>query len=176
VPQVKDPSGDAVGTQAQPGLDIVSVLYTTAGIGSGKSYRPKAFRVTMTLAGPVATEPGLTYEAQAATTTCGDVLFTYEPGTPYESVTGINGWADWGTCQNSADDGTIELLAATVDGKTITWEFGLKSTPLKVGTVFSGFEARVDLSNPVIPFPSNATGTGFGAVDGATGTGSWKLG
>ena len=174
VPQIKDASGDSVGSQS--GTDIVSVLYTTAGPGSGASYRPKQFSVTMKTAGDVLQQAGLTYEVEATTTTCGDVTFTFEPGTPYSSVTGVNGWADWGNCSTAADDGSIELLPVEVSGNAITWAFGLKSTPFKVGTVFRDFRARIDPSNPVVPLPSSTTGTELGLIDSATGTGSWKLG
>jgi hypothetical protein len=174
-PQVKDPAGDAVG--GQPGADIVSVLYTTAGPGQGHAYRPKELFVTMTLAGPPETAPGLTYEVKATTTTCGDVTFTYEPGTPYEGVTGLNGWAQWGSCTDDSDS-NITLLTVTTEGNTIVWEFGLKASPFKLGTVFSDFEARIDPSNPLIPFPSSEQ-TGLvgatGLIDIAKGTGSWKV-
>ena len=174
-PQIKDASGDAVGTA---GMDITSVLFTTAGKGSGKSYVPKAFIVTMTLAGPVEAGPGLTYEVDAKSDTCGDLSFTYEPGTPYGSALGPNGWAQWGTCNNTTGDGTIELMTVAAEGNKITWEFGLKSIGLKVGTVLSNFVARVDPSNPVIPYPSHGDAgmTGLGLIDAATGSGTWKLG
>jgi hypothetical protein len=174
VPQVKDATGDSVGSQS--GTDIVSVLYTTAGPGSGRDYRPKQLAVTMRTAGPVLMQAGLTYEVEATTDTCGDVTFTFEPGTPYERVAGVNGWADWGTCSSAAGDSSVELLPVEVSGNAISWTFGLKSTPLKVGTVFRDFRARIDPSNPAVPFPSNATGTGFGLIDSATGSGTWKVG
>jgi hypothetical protein len=174
-PQIKDPAGDAAGGQA--GMDIVSVLFTTAGTGSGKKYVPKTFSVTMTLAGPVEAGPGLTYEVDATTSTCGDLSFTYEPGTPYGKVFGPNGWAQWGTCNNTTGDGNIELLAPTVAGNKITWEFGLKSIGLKPGAVFKDFVARVDPSNPVLPYPSHGDVgmTGLGLIDAASGSASWTL-
>lgn len=171
-PQVVDPAGDSVG--AQPGTDIASVLYTTAGTGSGKAYVPKKLVVTLTMAGPVSSEPGLTYEVEAATDSCGDVTFTLEPGTPYGEVTGLNGWADWGDC--TVGDSNVELLTAKIAESTVTWTFGVKATPLKVGTVFTDFRARVDPSNPVVPFPASVTGTELGLIDAATGAGPWKLG
>ncbi|HVE74322.1 MAG TPA: hypothetical protein VNA30_04420 [Mycobacteriales bacterium] len=173
VPQVKDAAGDAAAPR--PGVDIVSVLYTTAGTGSGKKYVPKKFLVTMTLAGPVELGPGLTYEVEAATDRCGDVTFTYAPGTPYGAATNLNGWGDWGGCL--ATDGTdhFELLAATAKGNTISWEFSFQATDLKVGTVFSNFRARVDPANPVVPLRSSVTDTELGLIDAATGKGSWKL-
>jgi hypothetical protein len=131
----------------------------------------------MTLAGPVEAGPGLTYEVDAKTDTCGDLSFTYEPGTPYENISGVNGWALWGNCSNTAGDGGIELMAVVADGNKITWEFGMKSIGLKVGTVVSNFVARVDPSNPLIPYPSHGDVgmTGFGLIDAASGSGTWKL-
>jgi hypothetical protein len=173
VPQLKDAAGDAVGAQA--GTDVVSVLYTTSGNGSGKAYEPKQLVVTMTLAGPVATNPGLTYEVAATTSSCGVVTFTMEPGTPYETVTGLNGWADWGDCIPKGTESNVALLPVKVKGSTITWTFGIKSSPVPVGTVFKDFVARVDPSNPVVPFPSSVTGTELGLIDAGAAPGPWKL-
>lgn len=172
-PQIKDPAGDATGGQA--GTDILSVLFTTSGKGSGARYVPKRFSVTMTLAAAPLSGPGLTYEVHATTSTCGDIGFTYEPGTPYENITGLNGWAEWGSCNNQAGDGNIELLTVAVTGNKLTWEFGLKAIGLKVGTVFSNMEAFVDPSNPAIPLPASALTGKLGLIDVATGPGTWKL-
>lgn len=170
-PQIADASGDAAVPQGS--VDIVSGTFATSGLGKGKDYRPTKLIVSMTLAEAPNAGPGLTFEIGATTSTCGDVLFTYEPGTPYSAVVGVNGWADWGDC------GEAVLLMPKVTGNTITWSFGLKQVPkgLKVGTVFSDFVARVDPSNPVVPFPSNVLpGMSLGLIDAATGDGSWKLG
>lgn len=175
-PQVKDAKGDAVGPRA--GTDIVSALFSTTGKGSGKAYVPKQFTVTLTLAGPVETAPGTQYEVEAMTDTCGLVMFTYSPGTPYGNLTGRTGWALWDTCTSSAgDDSSIELIAPTVTGNTIRWEFGMKAIGLKVGTTFKDFKVRVDPSNPALPYPSRGDGldTGLGLIDSASGTGTWKL-
>lgn len=174
-PQIADAAGDSLG--AQGSMDIVSGLFTTTGTGKGKGYKPSKLVISLTLSAPPSAGPGLTYEIGASTSTCGDVVFTYEPGTPYSAVAGVNGWADWGDCPLDAD-GSVELLTPKVTGSTITWSFGLKSVGkgMKVGTVFSGFVARVDPSNPVVPFPSNATGTELGLIDAGTGAGSWTLG
>lgn len=173
-PQITDPAGDAVGMQG--GTDIVSVTYATTGIGSGRKYVAKKLVVTMQMAGAVITQPGLTYEVQADTGPCGAVTFTAEQGSPYTAVTGLNGWADWGGC--NVGDSNVELLMVNVKDKTLTWTFSLKLIPkeLKLGTVFTNFEARVDPTNPLIPFPSNATQTTLGLIDKATGPGPWKLG
>lgn len=168
VPQVKDAKGDAVG--GNPGTDVVSTLFTTVGKGSGKAYVPKSLVITLTLAAPPLAGPGVTYEVEAASADCGDIAFTYEPGTPYEDVTGLNGWVDWGRC------GDVALLTPKVKGSTVTWTFSLKSTPLELGDELTRFRVRVDPSNPLIPFPSSATGTELGLIDAATGDGPWQLG
>ena len=131
-------TGDAVAPS--PAYDVVSVQWTTTGKGSGKAYVPKSLVVTMTLAGPPSTDPGVTYEAEATTITCGDVMFTMEPGTPYESVTGLNGWADWGDC--TVGDSSVELLTVKAKGSSIIWTYGLKASPLELSTVFSDFRDR----------------------------------
>lgn len=174
-PQVKDAKGDAVGARA--GTDVVSALFSTAGKGSGKAYIPKQFAVTLTLAGPVETAPGTQYEVEAMTDTCGLVMFTYTPGTPYGNVTGRTGWALWDKCPSTAGDSNIELIAPTVEGNTIRWEFGMKAIGLKVGTTFKDFKVRVDPSNPALPYPSKGDGldTGLGLIDSAAGAGPWKL-
>ncbi|HVE98343.1 MAG TPA: hypothetical protein VNA12_04110 [Mycobacteriales bacterium] len=174
-PQISDAKGDAIGAQAS--MDVVSGTFATTGTGSGRRYRPTKLVVTLELAAPPSAGPGLTYEIGATTSTCGDVVFTYEPGTPYGALTGLHGWADWGDCV-LGDDSAVELLAPKVAGSTISWSFGLKAAPkgLKVGSVFSEFVARVDPSNPVVPFPSSATRTDLGLVDKGTGTGTWKMG
>jgi hypothetical protein len=172
-PQVKDPSGDATGGQA--GTDITSVLFTTSGKGSGKRYVPKTFTVTLTLAGAPLSGPGLTYEVHANTTTCGDIDFTYEPGTPYEKVTGLNGWAEWGSCSNQAGSSSIELLTVEQTGSKVIWEFGFKAIGLKVGTVFRDMKAFVDPSNPALPLPASSTAGELDVFDVATAPGPWTV-
>lgn len=178
-PQVSDAKGDAVGGQG--GTDIVSAVYSTTGTGKGRSYVAKKLVVTMTLADAVVTQPGFTYELSADTTTCGRVTFSSQNGSPYTTITSLNGWADWGDCTKPNSDGepsSVELLTVAVKGNTLTWSMPIKMLPkdMKLGTVFSGFEARVDPTNPAIPFPSSTTGTERGLIDIGKGTTSWKLG
>lgn len=177
-PQISDAKGDSVGAQA--GTDVVSALWSTTGTGRGRSYVAKKLVVTMTLAGDVIKEPGLTYELSANTSTCGLVTFSSQNGSPYTTVTSLNGWADWGDCTKPGADGdsSVELLTVAVKGNTLTWSMPIKMLPkgLKLGSLFSDFEARVDPTNPLIPFPSNTTGTAMGLIDTGTGTGTWKLG
>ena len=111
VPQIKDATGDSVGSQS--GTDIVSVLFSTAGLGTGRAYRPKQFKVTMKTAGPVLKQAGLTYEVEAKSSTCGDITFTFEPGSPYASALGVSGWAMWGSCPGSDGESTISPIVWT---------------------------------------------------------------
>lgn len=175
-PQITDAKGDG----PQPGADIVSVLYSTTGTGTGRKYVPKKLVVTMTMAGDVITHPGLTYEVSALTTSCETVTFSAQQGSPYTTVTGLNGWAEWGSCTKPSSDGdsNVELLTAAVKGNTITWSMPIKMLPkgLTVGTIFSDFAARIDPTNPVIPFPSSTTQTDRGLLDIGTGAAKWKLG
>lgn len=161
-PQVVDPVGDAVGTKAQ---DIASVLFRT--VGPAKS---RTLFVTMTMGGNVVQEaPVLNYEVDAHVS-CGDVSFSFSPGTPYEAVTSLNGWVT-----SSCGGDSLELVTVTVQGSTITWELPLDSTVFKKGTAFTDFEARVDPTQPAVPFPSSTTGTTLGLVDIAKAAGPWKL-
>lgn len=171
VPQVKDAKGDAVTQQADS--DIVSVLYTTAGKGSGRAYAAKQLKVVLTLAAPPSTRPGLNYEVESFTDACSDVAFTYSPGTPYGDVTGITGWVDWGSC--TVGDSGAELITPKVSGNTITWQFSIKATPFDIGDEFSDFRARVDPANPVLPLQSSSQTGERGLVDSATGKATWVL-
>lgn len=177
-PQLTDPKGDAVGGQA--GTDIVSVTYATTGTGSGRAYVPKKFTVTMVLAGDVITQPGLTYEIDALTDNCGEVTFSAQNGSPYSQITGVNGWADWGSCTKPGTDGpsALELIPVAVKGNTLVWSFPMKSLPenLERGTLFSDFEARVDPTNPVLPLQSSTTGSALGLIDKGVSKAAWKLG
>lgn len=176
-PQVVDPKGDAVG--AQPGADLAAVTFSTTGTGSGRGYVPKKLVVTMEMAGDVVTQPGLTYEISAETSACGPVTFSAQQGTPYSQVVGVNGWAEWGDCMSRSDaTSNVELITVAAKGNTLTWSFSLKMVPkeLAVGTTFSNFQARIDPTNPVVPFPSGTLGVGHrGLVDVATSTAVWKL-
>jgi hypothetical protein len=161
-PQVQDDGGDQLATKSQ---DIRSVTFRSTGSG-----RTRALVVTMTMSSPVMPEvPVFTYEVRATTSSCGALELTHEPGTPYEAVTGLNGWSSLERC-----GGTQDLLTAHADGFDIRWTIPIPAA-MKRGTVFSGFEASVDVSNPAVPFPASTTGTAIGLVDSARGTGTWRL-
>ncbi len=170
--QVTDPAGDAVGT---PGMDVVSAVYQTTGTGTGKKYVPKKLVVTLSTAGPVEANPGVSFKLSAMTSTCGQVDFIYFPGTPYSALVQVNAWAQWGDClsKNANPEGNAELITASVRGNSIIWSFSIKGTPLKLGTIFKDFRVYVDPCDPVLCFPF---GVDQGLIDAATGSGSWKLG
>lgn len=161
-PQVVDPVGDAVGTKSQ---DIVSVLFSSTGPAKSRT-----LKVSMTLAGDVLKQAAtFNYEVDAHVT-CGDLSFSFSPGTPYEAVTHLNGWIT-----SSCGEETQDLVTATVSGPTITWELPLDSRVFKKGTTFTDFEARVDPAQPAVPFPSGVTQTALGLVDVAKAAGPWRL-
>lgn len=159
-PQIVDPVGDAVGTKAQ---DIASVLFRTVGKG-----RNKSLEVIMTLASDVQNVGAFNYEVDATSNTCGDLEFSMSPGTPYETVTGLNGWITTGC-------GEQDLVHVDVQGRTITWSLPLDQALLKGNTVLKNFTARVDPAQPALPFPSSATATTLGLVDAAVGSKPWRL-
>ena len=160
-PQVTDRGGDSLATKSQ---DIKSVLFQAT--GSAKS---KALIVTMSTWSPVMTDLStFNYEVEAQTT-CGDVSFSISPGTPYQTVTGLNGWVS-SSCGDYSD-----LVQAKVDGKTITWVLSLDPKLFTKGMEFKGFTARIDAANPAVPFPSSATGTTLGLIDSASSTTVWRL-
>jgi hypothetical protein len=160
-PQVTDKGGDSLATKSQ---DIKSVLFQAT--GPAKS---KALVVTMTTWSPVMTDLSeFNYEVDA-TTTCGTVSFSFSPGTPYQKVTGLNGWVS-STCGDYSD-----LVAAQVKDNTITWVLPLDAKHFKKGMVFTGFEARIDPANPAVPFPSSTTLTDLGLIDGASSNVAWRL-
>jgi hypothetical protein len=160
-PQVTDAGGDSLATKSQ---DIRSVQFRVLGTGGAR-----ALVVTMTTWADVMPQVSLVNFEVDAKATCGDVSFSMSPGTPYEAVTGLNGWYS-----TSCGGDVQELTAAQVSGPTITWTMPLGKA-FKKGTVFTDFEARIDPAQPALPFPSSATATTLGLVDKATSKGPWRL-
>jgi hypothetical protein len=160
-PQVSDAGGDSLATKSQ---DIRSVEFKVRGSGSAK-----ALVVTMTTWSDVMQQVSLFNFEVDAKASCGDVSFSMSPGTPYEAVTGLNGWYS-----TSCGGDVQELAAVQVSGPTITWTMPLGKA-FKKGTVFTDFEARIDPAQPALPFPSSATATTLGLVDSATAKGPWRL-
>jgi hypothetical protein len=161
-PQVSDRGGDALGTKSQ---DIRSVLFEAKGRGASK-----ALVVTMSTWSPVMQDLAtFNYEVDAKAP-CGDVSFSFSPGTPYQSVTGLNGWVS-----TSCGAGLSDLVSVQVKGTEITWVLSLDPKAFEKGMPFTDFVGRIDLAQPAVPFASSATGTTLGLVDIATAKGPWRL-
>lgn len=175
-PQIVDPANDAVG--GQPSTEIVSALWSTTGDTSvtkvrGKKkvvYTPKRLVVTLNLAGAPGSNP-VGYRTSADIAGCGNVEFTYTAGTPGGSILGDAAlWHDCGS------DETLLVTAVShkVGAKSITWEYPLKALGAKAGATVTGFLASVDVNEPV--FGSDGTHNFDVHIDGASGSGAWRIG
>ena len=164
VPQISDPKGDSLAGQAP--LDIVSVLYSTSGTGTGKGYLPKKLIVTLTLAGPPSTAGVVTYRVIADTDGCGLIDFRGAPGNATGTVIGDT-YARFGSCAEAI------FFFPKVQGSVVTFEVGLKVAGIDRGTVFSDFLARVDVSDPVLAEVGTGNTPAAGVCDSATGDGTW---
>ena len=165
-PQIVDAKGDSVGGHAA--FDILSVEYKTSGLGSGKHYIPKKLSVVLTLAAPPQTEGLVSYSLTADTDSCGLVEIRYTPGTVTGGVIGDTS-GDFGSC-----DTETTFFPAKVKGSVVTFELGLKAIGVDRGTEFSGFQADVDVSEPV----TGVIGTDIllpGVLDTGTGDGTWVI-
>jgi hypothetical protein len=193
-PQIVDPSGDAVGSQAS--LDIVSVKFSTTGTTSvvkkGKKkitvYTPTKLVVTETLAAAPSATQSVRYRIQADIDGCGSFDLLY-----VNAATGPDG-SLFLSCPDGGSDptagGTLITTTPKIAGSVMTWEFSLKMLPaeIKVGSAVSGFKAYTDVADPV--FGLFGTGDGASALlnlpgdpsnakavaDAASGTAVWKIG
>ncbi len=172
-PQVIDPAGDSLGALKE--LDVVSVLYSTKGTGTGRKYVPSKLVVTLTLAGAPATSGAVAYIVTAETDDCGTVALRWTPGTTTGGLIGDT-YASFGDCK---PDGTNNYLfvAARITATGASWTFSLKQVKMRRGTEFSEFRVSVDFVDPA----TGTTGTDLveparGPGDKAAGDGVWKVG
>ncbi len=167
-PQIVDPKGDSAGGQA--GFDILSVEYSTTGVGAGKSYLPKKLVVTMTLSGPPQTQGAFSYILNAELDSCGIMQIRYSPGNVTGTVIGDT-YTKIGSCAPDAF-----WFTAKVKGNVVVFEYALKAIAVDRGTEFSAFTAGVDVSDPVVAeFGTNNVPTAAGALDKASGDGTWLI-
>ena len=165
-PQVVDAKGDAAGGQAS--LDIVSVAYTTTGIGTGKGYTPKKLVVTLTLAAPPSS-PGVSYTVSADTDTCGVLESRFAPGNATASLIGDT-YATFGSCAESV------FHFAKVKGNQVSFEYALKAIDLDRGTQLFDFRATVNVIDPALgSLGTDANSATDGVLDTATGKGTWRV-
>lgn len=142
-PQIVDPKGDSLDTQAAH--DVVSVLFTQ----TKKSGVPKGFTVAMTLAAPPSEMPGITYVISAETGSCGTFEINYSP------VTGLMGrdqtTMPCGAPGTTGDPYTIISGGPVVKGSTVTFSYSRKGLPkeLQKGDLMTDLRVRVDYNDPV---------------------------
>jgi hypothetical protein len=182
-PQVVDPKGDAVGMQGT--TDITSAVWGTTGDTvvtkvRGKkvtTYTPRKLNVTVNLAAPPTASAPFAYEAAAQVAGCGEVRFTYTPGTVFGQVLGESSlWID---CGDVADEtGSTLLLIPGVEtaikGNSLTWTVSIKMLPkaVRVGSKWSDFAVAADLIDPVM----GLYGTNYlTSIDEAAGDVVWTL-
>jgi hypothetical protein len=183
-PQVVDAAGDSLG--AQSAAEIVSAVWSTTGDTTvtkvrGKrvtTYTPKRLVVTLNLAGAPGDAP-FAYEAAAEVAGCGQVRFTYTPGTVYSGIVSDSMlWYDCGPVDPTTGD-TLTLVpnvSLKVGAKSLTWEYPIKAFPknIRAGAMFSDFRVVADVIDPVLGLYGPKD---FAApLDEGTGTGAWKLG
>ncbi len=182
-PQVVDSPSDSKGGQAS--AEVVSATWSTTGDTTvtkvrGKrrtTYTPKKLVVTLNLAGAPGSAP-FGYEAGAEVAGCGEVRFTYTPGTVYSQI--VSDSMLWYDCGEPDETGsTLTLVtdvALKVGPKSLTWEYPIKAFPkaIRPGVVFSDFRVFADVIEPAF----GLYGPGYFAepIDEGTGTVAWKLG
>lgn len=182
--QVVDAATDSLGGQGA--AEIVSAVWSTTGQTTvtkfrGKkkvTYEPKKLVVTLNLAGAPGDAP-FSYEAAAEVAGCGQVRFTYTPGTVYSQIVSDSMlWYDCGEVDPTTGD-TLTLVpdvTIKVGAKSLTWEYPIKAFPksVRAGSVFTDFRVQADVIDPVLGL--YGPGSFATPLDVGTGTGAWKLG
>ena len=141
---VPDPAGDAV---AGAPFDITSLTLTTAGKTEGRTYTPKTFVVSLTLAAPPSTQAGATYGVDVELDGCGYANFSYTPGAT------LGEGSIFTECGSPEDEtGSTATLYSTppkVKGKVITWSISVKTPGFKPGTAVSAINGFTTFNEPV---------------------------
>lgn len=142
---VPDPAGDARAVGAA--YDITSIVLTTAGRTDGRTYTPKTFVVTLTLAEAPSTQAGSSYGVDVELDGCGYASFSYTPGAT------LGEGSVFTECGSPADDtGSTATLYATppkVKGKVITWSISVKTPGFEPGTIVSAINGFTTFNEPV---------------------------
>lgn len=141
---VPDPAGDAV-TGAP--FDITSITLTTAGKTEGRTYTPKTFVVTLSLAAPPSTQAGATYGVDVELAGCGYANFSYTPDAA------LGEGSIFTECGSPEDEtGSTATLYSTppkVKGNVITWSISVKTPGFKPGTAVSAINGFTTFNEPV---------------------------
>ncbi len=169
--QIVDRKGDSLGGVGS--LDLLSVRFSTQGLGRGRTYVPKKLVVTMTLAEPPTGTGDVDYVIKAFSSDCGTVEISWAPGNASGAVVGDT-YATFGRCLTTADSNHI-FLPAKVSGTTATWVFALSQIGMTRGSLLRDFRADVHFVEPAMA----VIGTDFtdeeGLGDTAVGIGSWRV-
>ena len=168
-PQVVDPKGDALDTQAAH--DVVSVLFTQ----TKKAGVPTGFTVAMTLAGPQTTTPGVNYVISGQTANCGLFSINWAPAGPVIARDQVS--MECGA--PSEVDGspyTIINVAPVAKGNTLTWSFKRKMFPkeLQKGDTFTDLAVNVQQNEPVTSIIGPSVFTDLADYDVASSTASFR--
>ena len=141
---VPDPAGDSV---AGAPFDITSITLTTAGKTEGRTYTPKTFVVSLTLAAPPSTQAGATYGVDVELAGCGYANFSYTPDAA------LGEGSIFTECGSPEDEtGSTATLYSTppkVKGKVITWSISVKTPGFKPGTAVSEINGFTTFNEPV---------------------------
>lgn len=142
---VPDPVGDVIA--AGPAFDITSIVLTTAGKTEGRTYSPKTFVVSLTLAEPPSTEAGSAYGVDVELAGCGYANFSYTPGAA------LGEGSIFTECGSPEDDtGSTATLYSTppkVKDNVITWSISVKTPGFKPGTAVSAITGHTTVNEPV---------------------------
>lgn len=171
-PQLTDPKGDAIGAQAT--TDIVSAAWNATGHVRKVA---KHLTVTINLAGAPSKTAPFAYEASAEVAGCGEVRFSYTPGTVFAGLSGDSSlWIDCGPTDPTTGDNLLLLtgIKTSFGPKSITWTVTIKAMPKPAqhGSKWSGFRAAADIVDPVFGLMGTPDAT---SVDEGLGSTAWVL-
>ncbi|HVE99553.1 MAG TPA: hypothetical protein VNA12_10295 [Mycobacteriales bacterium] len=158
------------------GLDIRSAGYSTTGKGSGRAYVPATLVATMSLTAAPLDQAGIGYEVAAVVDGCGDVIFSYTPGTVGSSVLGeALLFVGCGGTADPTSDAQLLTPKFAVEGGKLTWSIGLKALPKEVraGAVLTELLSRVDVVEPA--FGTRLVGAAPAVFDTAATDKTWKI-
>ena len=164
-PQVTDPKGDSLSTQAAH--DITSVTFEA--IRKGK--KVKALQITMTLAAPPDRTPGMLYRVLGLQSKCGTFQFSSAATlalTEQNQVLMSCGGA--GDTPGGGDSLVINVTPDVV-GNSLVWLVSIKELPEEMQSgVMSELHAFVAPADPVTGILNAADFVPESAIDSATGT------
>jgi len=168
---------DPADMPANGGLDIRSVTYSTLGKGKGKAYVPSTLVASLTLSAPPVDQAGVGYEVAAQVEGCGDLIFSYTPGTVASAVLGeaLLFVGCGGAGDPTGSDAQILTPKFAVTGATLTWSMALKAMPkqIRAGAILDSLVSRVDVVEPA--FGTRPVGAAPALLDTAMTDQTWTI-